>query len=103
MKPYRKPIMAVDSDRIIVIDDNVKEVSFTRLGLTAVSIVILLFLTTYGCAVGLNTEIVSRKLESINLWADQPGNQVVIFFFLVAVFGTSSLAFGMWALWFRKK
>ena len=103
MKPYRKPIMAVDSDRIIVIDDNVKERPFSWLALHAVSVILLLALTTYGCAVGLNTEIVSRKLESINLWADQPGNQVVIFFFLVAVFGTSSLAFGMWALWFRKK
>ena len=95
MKPYKR-ISAVDSDRIIVFDDNMKEMSFTRLGLSAVSIVILLFLTTYGCAVGLNTEIVSNKLESIDVWASHPANQPLIFFFCVGVVGVFCLTMALY-------
>lgn len=81
--------MAVDSDRIIVIDDKVTYRSFTHVVLKAVSVVFLLFLTFAGLAWGLTIPPVQEKLNSIDVWASSPANQFILlitgFFFIGVV------------------
>jgi hypothetical protein len=102
MKPY-KQICEVDSDRLIVLDENMKEVPFLTFAMKAISFLMLLFLTACGLGFGVSREAVSKKLESIDIWASSPANQLLLSCFILGVLCIGLLTFAMWALLIRKK
>ena len=101
MKIYRPT--PKDSETVIVFDHNMKRVSFSQLGLKAISILAVLFLTAAGLCWGVSTEAVSKKLESIDLWADNPANQLLISCFFLGVFCIGTMTVALWTLYVRKK
>jgi hypothetical protein len=79
MKTY-KPILAKDSERLIVFDENMKEVSIVKIFLHLVGYVCLFGLTCYGLIGGITSKPVMDKLVSLDTWADQPASKELMFY-----------------------
>jgi hypothetical protein len=103
MKPYRKPIMAVDSDRIIVIDDNVKPMSFGMFMLKGLSFLALMFLTAIGICWGVSLDAVQAKLVSLDQWSNEPDNAALLFYTGVGFLMVCLTTYVLWVFLLRKK
>jgi hypothetical protein len=103
MKPYRKPICAVDSDRIIVIDDNVKPMSFGIFMLKGLSFLAFMFLTSIGFCWGVSREAVQAKLIDIHQWANEPANAALLFYTGIGFLVVCLTTYVLWVFLLRKK
>lgn len=102
MKTY-KSILAKDSERLIVFDENMKEVSIVKIFFHVVGYICLGGLTTYGILGGVTSKPVMDKLIDLDKWADSPANAELLFYtgigFLVIVLFT----YVLWVFLLRKK
>lgn len=85
MKPYRKPIMAVDSPWCIVMDDKVKYVSLWIVLLKVCGWISLFGLTCYGLIGGVTSKFAHDKLVSLDEWFEQPANNRLAFYYFIGV------------------
>lgn len=102
MKSY-KPICAVDSERLIVMDDKVKYRSIEGVFLRIAGMIIIAGLTTYGVLGGVTSKPVMDKLIDLDKWADNPANKELLFYTglggLIIVLGT----YVLWVFLLRRK
>ena len=85
MKPYRKPILAVDSPWCIVLDDKVKHVSLWTILLRIINAMGIATLTVYGLIGGVTSKFAHDKLVSLDEWFKQPANERLAFYYFIGI------------------
>lgn len=102
MKPY-KPLLAQDSQRLIVLDQNMKKMSFVTFMLKGLSFLALLFLTAIGFCWGISRDTVQKKLADLDQWAQLPDSQLMMLYCALGAFTMAGIWFVAYVFFFRKK
>lgn len=92
-----------DSERIIVLDDKMKVKTIEGLFLRLLGLIILAGLTVYGLIGGVTSKFMLAKMQSIDVWTEQPGNAVILFYTGIGFVSIVLLTCALWALVFRNK
>lgn len=102
MKPHSK-MYAKDSERLIVFDENMKQVSIVKVFAYVAGYVCLFGLTAYGLIGGITSKPVMDKLMELDNWADNPLNENMINSYLVGLTAVVCGWIAGWVFLFRKK
>lgn len=92
-----------DSEHIIVFDDKMKVKTIEGLFLRLLGLIILSGLTVYGLIGGVTSKFMLSKLQSFDVWTEQPGNAVMLFYTGVGLVTVVLLTYVLWVFLLRKK
>jgi hypothetical protein len=97
-KPYYK-----DSDRLIVLDENMKTMGFFTWATKASTPLFVLFGLSFLVAIIFRSDFIYAKMESIDQWLEHPENKLLLDYYLLGIGIVSGIWYVLWVFLLRKK